>query len=684
MRTDDTRSASPALLKFQNYLNKAELLTEITLAPLDPASSSQLCRAWLGRPMTSELHERLYAFTEGNPYFLFQTLYSLAERRILIPGENPAPALAHTATQQQLQVPTSVRQAISLRTETLPAKTKDILNAAAVMGRQFGPALVQRVAGVTEAQLDRALSQLCERQIIVARENAYDFRHGMTREAVYAGINFHLRRKLHGQVFAALAASLRPAATAIEVQRLAYHAARAERWPEAFRFALQAGQMAWELFEVETARDYLEQAWNIASVHLPDLSQDDRLRCFEGLGDVYTTLGQFDDARKMFQDALDLPLVSARLHARVLLKIAEAYDHQGQLAAAAQWLEDALQALHADMEDALCAQICSQYSINRLKQGQITEAWTWAERACVTDSAQLHLLKAVLHRSSGEQERALGECDRAIALAKRPYNPVYLARGYTNRGVILSELNRWGEARQAHEEALATLATTHDMRIYAGAHCNLSDVCRHLGELESAQRLAETALHVATTLELHYEEALAHLNCGAALLEAGDPYRARTHHFEVAKRILQDHAIGQFRAEVERGIATAHLQAGRVSEAETAALAEIALATDPASPSPSDEGSGWRVLGDVRRTQARWQEAEEAFGRSIELLRQHGPKFELGLAYLDLARLLIDLERKDEAREASAAARPIFSEAGARLVLARVDTLDACLTDEIR
>jgi tetratricopeptide (TPR) repeat protein len=283
---------------------------------------------------------------------------------------------------------------------------------------------------------------------------------------------------------------------------------------------------------------------------------------------------------------------------------------------------------------------------------------------------------AMILRAIDRLEESLGHCDEAVVLAKKPNNLLDLAKAQTNRGVVLSQLNRWREAKQAHEQAQKVLSTTRDMRMYAGTQCNLSDVCRRLGDLEAAQRLADEALQLAVALDLHFEEALAHLNLGEALLECGQPRQARTEHLERAREVLDTREIAYLRAEVERGLAEAFAQEGQLEEAEQCARNAVRLAV--VQESGSDEGSGLRVLAAVQRAKGQRAEAEATLRQGIELVRRHGPRFELGQAALELARLLAgDPARLEEAGQALQEARAIFAEAGARLALAEVEALAA-------
>lgn len=666
LRTDDQGAMASPVLSLLTHFRRANLLTEIHLKPLNREDSHTLLCTSLGLTAAPLFHDRLFNFTEGNPYFLLETVRALSDQGVIYRDASGLPSTDYDEIgYHKLPVPRSIQQAIWQRLEALDPPALAFLNAAAVVGRQFDPYTVQQVAGLDDETAISALDQIMQRQFVRESGELYDFSHGLIRETISAALNPFKRKDLHRRAFAVLSESIKPVPSLAEVQQLALHADNGALWPEAFRYSLQAGLSTWELFDAPTALHYLERAQAAAHKLKTAIDPEDAVRLLLGLGDVCANLGRYDEARTHYQDAMLLAKADERLLARLQYKTAITYQDQARFDDALIWLERSYALAQRGLDDTLCAQVCMQYGIICVRRGNLSEALTWAERACAIDSAQYHNLMAVLQRSLDNLEEALRHCEQAIALAERQRNLLDLAKAYTNRGAVLSQMNRWQEAKQAHEQALQVLSTTRDMRMYVGAQCNLSDVCRHLGDLDTAIRLAEEALKLAEAYDLRFEQALAHLNVGEALMESGQPHRARTDHLIAALHILDELKITYLRAEVERSMAEAFLQEGELEQAEQAANNAIALAL--AQESGSDEGIGLRVLGAVQYAQGRLNEAEETLLRSVELLREHGPRFELAQTNMALARLLLDdPARRKQATSLLDEAEAIFKEAGAQ------------------
>jgi predicted ATPase len=109
--------------------------TQLRLDPLPHTSVQVLLDHLLGDDASLEaLKRRLSERTEGNPFFLEESIQTLAETQGLI-GEPGAYRLA--APLPSLQVPTTVQAVLAARIDRLPPEEKGVLQAAAVISRDI-------------------------------------------------------------------------------------------------------------------------------------------------------------------------------------------------------------------------------------------------------------------------------------------------------------------------------------------------------------------------------------------------------------------------------------------------------------------------------------------------------------------------------------------------------------------
>ena len=141
------------------------------------------------------LVDRLSEATGGNPFFLLETLRTLAEAEDPL---DPPPGLP------DIPLPDSVRQAVEMRVQRLSSTARQVLEAAAVLGLPFDFDTLHLTAGRQEMETVDGLDELVARQLLVEQAGCYHFRHDMVRDAVASGLSTYRRRLLHRRAAEAL------------------------------------------------------------------------------------------------------------------------------------------------------------------------------------------------------------------------------------------------------------------------------------------------------------------------------------------------------------------------------------------------------------------------------------------------------------------------------------------------
>ena len=665
--------------EFRTDLHRCGLLTEISLAPLSEEQTHELLRIMSGMANLPRFSRRLHEHTEGNPFYLLEMIQALFAQGTLFKDERGGWATVYddlTRDYSELPLPEGVSDLMEPRLEGLDPLAREFLDVAAVVGREFDLFMVQQISGLDRGQLREVVDELVTRGLVRADRRSCEFAHGLLRETVYRDLNFLDCPELHEKVGQALERTVGQAPSPSEIEQLAHHFYMAELWEPALKYQLGAGLGAWSNFEAHAARRYLETANEIAETRLgKKIPEEQKLACLKGLGGVYGNLGPYDQALSYYQSALQMVDGDPVQTADLCWRIAVVYERQPQYDEALQWLDRGLAALGDDGDPAILSRLYMQHGLIRCKQGRLEDAFDWATKALIVESAQAHNLLAVLHRARGETEVALSHCDRCIQLSDAAGDLINLSKGYTNRGVILVDMDRWSEAVSDYERALELLIDTGDAYFHAMTLGNLADVLRHLGDLEAAYEYAKTALEESLVLESDFDIALAHLNLGETLLEQGEPRRARIEHLEVGLSQLLKHEIKDLLPQAERDIAQSFLQEGLLEEAEEAAKRALQAASEPLS--WPDLGVAQRIMGQVYHEQGRSSEGEALLKQSLETLRQHGPRYELGRTYLALGfALATDDNRRVETRQALDQAASIFQELGAKLDLQKIDAFN--------
>src|SRR5207249_2474892 len=190
-----------------------------------------LLHALLGDDRSLEpLTQLLITRTEGNPFFLEESVRTLVETGILV-GTPGAYRLAQAVP--SIQVPATVQAVLAARIDRLPPDEKRLLQTAAVMGMEVPLPLLQAIAELPEEALQRGLTHLQAAEFLYETrlfpEHAYTFKHALTHEVAYRSLLQERRRALHTQIVEVLE-TLAGDRLADQVERLADHAVRGAVW----------------------------------------------------------------------------------------------------------------------------------------------------------------------------------------------------------------------------------------------------------------------------------------------------------------------------------------------------------------------------------------------------------------------------------------------------------------------
>src|SRR5262249_41988226 len=100
-------------------------------------------------------------------------------------------------------IPATLADSLMGRLDRLSA-AKEVAQRAAVLGREFGYALLAATAGVEEAALRYGLARLVEAEVLYARREqpaaTYTFKHALIQETSYQSLLKRARRQLHARV----------------------------------------------------------------------------------------------------------------------------------------------------------------------------------------------------------------------------------------------------------------------------------------------------------------------------------------------------------------------------------------------------------------------------------------------------------------------------------------------------
>jgi tetratricopeptide (TPR) repeat protein len=278
---------------------------QLRIDPLPPENAEELLHALLGEDLTlAPLTRILIERTQGNPFFLEESVRSLVETHVLIGTRG---AYRVTTAPDAWQIPATVQAILAARIDRLAPEDKRLLQAAAVIGKDVPFALLQAIASVPEDTLRRGLGHLQTAEFLYETnlfpDLEYTFKHALTHEVAYGSLLQDRRRVLHARIADAIEALYLERLTE-QVERLAHHAFRGELWEKAVTYLRQASAKAFARSAYRESAVCLEQAL-AALAHLPESREtlDQGIDLRFDLRNSLTPLAEFERVEGDLRDA---------------------------------------------------------------------------------------------------------------------------------------------------------------------------------------------------------------------------------------------------------------------------------------------------------------------------------------------------------------------------------------------
>jgi class 3 adenylate cyclase/tetratricopeptide (TPR) repeat protein len=612
--------------------------TQLRLDPLPAEGAEELLRVLLGdaaelQPLKQLLIER----TEGNPFFLEESIRTLVETKVLI-GERGAYRLAKALA--SIQVPAKVQAILAARIDRLPPEEKHLLQCAAVIGKDVSLPLLRAIAELAEDDLHRGLAHLQTAEFLYETslfpELEYTFKHALTQEVAYGILLQERRRALHAKIVGAIEQT-HPDRLAEQVERLAYHAFRGELWEQAVSYFRRAGAKAALRSAYREAVACFEQAL-LALKHLPEtpaiLEQAFDLRL--ELRPWLAPLGDYDRMLDNLREAEAL---------------AEAQGDRRRLGLVRAFMTDYFR-LTGDNEQAVA---CGEQAL-----------------AFATDLGDFSL-QVLANQFLGHACHAVGDYRRAVQLLRCNVEalsgelirerfgssafPSVFSRSYM--AFSLADLGEFTEAISVAEEAvrIAEEADTAHSQVLASHSLGLVYLCK--GDLDRAIPVLEQAFlrcqagHIPLGVRL-LASALGYAYVLSGRVSDAIPLLEQALQQAEALKVVFRYALWL------AWLGEAYLLAGRSGDAIKVALRAVERAS--AYKEPGHQAYAHRLLGEIaaHAEPPDVQKAETAYQQALALADLLGMRPLRGQCQLGLGALYHRLGRLEQARKELSAAAALF------------------------
>jgi class 3 adenylate cyclase/tetratricopeptide (TPR) repeat protein len=638
--------------EYQHPWGNKTYYTQLRLDPLPPETAEELLVALLGADASLDALKRvLIARTEGNPFFLEESVRALVEIESLL-GERGSYRLARPLP--AIQVPATVQAVLATRIDRLQSGDKALLQTASVIGKDIPLVLLQAIAEDAEEELHAAIGRLQAAELVYETqlfpELEYTFKHALTHEVTYGSIVQERRRALHAAIVDAIE-RLHAGRLNEHVERLAHHALCGELREKAVHYLRQAGLKATARSALLDARVWFEQA----------------LGALKALPDDLSTLEQ------AFETRLELRPVLQQL---------------GEVRPALECLREAENLAERLNDDRRRGRVCALMTNIHSQLGELDEARASGTRARAIAQALGDLELRILSTTYLENARYLrGEYEQVVELATDnlaalPAEWVHEYVGlpvpasvYDRCWLVLSlaQLGRFAEAAEFEAEAIQLAEPT--QRAFAVSMAHYASGTLHLlkGDWTKARSLIEQWIGVvrAGNVVLHLPWAVA--SSAWVLAQLGETSEALCR-LQEGEQLLDHHAargIVGYRGWAYHALGRASLLVGRLDEAQR--LGDRALESSPSH--PGFAAHALYLRGDIvtHPDRCNAESGEAQYRKALALAEPRGMRPLVAHCHLGLGKLLQFTGKRDQAGEHLTTATTMYREMDMQFWLKQVD-----------
>ena len=286
-----------SLLELVGDVRREGLLKRLDLGGLAEPEVAELVAALGVNGAEPAFVRALHGETEGNPFFIEEVVRHLRESERELHAD---------ISLTEAGVPDGVREVTARRLRRLDPESRQALQFAAVIGREFDYDVLEAVAPIHDDALIAALEDGVDARVLreTGRVGRYAFTHALVRATLYDGLSRLRRARLHGRVGEAIV-RLRGSDLDPYLPQLAFHFAQAapvEQPDRAIDYALAAARRADRLLAWEEAAQHYRAA--LRARDLTGAREDPvRAELLLAQGASEDRAGLEDAARATFQDA---------------------------------------------------------------------------------------------------------------------------------------------------------------------------------------------------------------------------------------------------------------------------------------------------------------------------------------------------------------------------------------------
>jgi class 3 adenylate cyclase/tetratricopeptide (TPR) repeat protein len=588
-------------------------VTRMALRPLSSEDGMKVLNAVVRERLAESLTRRILDKAEGNALFLEEL------GRVMRQDDDLRPAT---------RIPDTVQDVLMARIDGLAEEPKRLLQAAAVLGRQFALRVIEAIwdgAGEPIAHLRELTQSEFLYEYTDETGSIFVFRHSLSQEVAYASLAIARRRALHAAAGRALEQLYAHHLWDV-YDRLAYHYSQADDAAMAVKYLTICATSAAHRYAHAEAVTAAKEAL----AHAQRLPPDQQARCVRGLvlsqAQSLFLLGRLPDTLS------------------VLLEHHEHFEQSSEASWAGRYY----------------ALLANTYAF----LGENEEAGRTAQRSlqAATQSGDLatvgkaNYVLAMVSFSSGQAEQGIAFARQAISRLEAARESRWLGQAHWALATNYVIIGRFEDAIAACRRAEAIGVAIEDPRLQKSVAWTLGYIYAMLGEADTAIFACTQSLEGSPN-PLNTALALGFLGYAELMKRDAD---AAIGHLEDAVSRMSEFRLRQNHGWFMTFLGEAYCLKGYHDKAQELVRRGLQLTRDARF--LFGVGYGERALGRVATAQGAFVEAHEHLQAASRTFESIGGRFELARTRLDLAALAGRAGNPESLQDHVSAAAALFAE----------------------
>ena len=703
---------------FQNVIqsiSREGLYDPLEIEPLENADVARMLSLMVDVSPSPELTDYIYMETGGNPFFIEELMKSLEENEAFIWDKEEL----SFDRNRKIVIPLSVSGVVDRKLGMMSRQARELLEYAAVTGREFDFAFLRDLTVMNEGQLFDLLDEILNMRLLKeSNGERFCFSEDVIRETIYQKINKVRLSRYHGTIGEKLLSINKDNIEEV-VEELSHHFYLCGNKEEAIKYSIQAADRARDSYANQDAIGYYSRALEC----LKDTSIEDRylkeIECLEKRADVLKCIGDTERAIEDLEEAIRKARETGNRikEAECLLAFCEVCQNRAKYTETEQKADMALD-IYRELNDEKGEASClTQIGRSYWSRSEYSQALEFFQKSLkIQEGIKDRRGEAVnfnsigiVYGETGEFAKALDYFQRSSDIKDEAGDSLGVAASLNNIGIVYDHIGDHSEAMDFYQRALEIIEEIGDLRgeaitlnnIGIGSLClgedskalrsferslkiseaigdrrgeaasliNIGIIYDHLGELSRAMETYRRSIMIQRKIGDREGEAASLLSIADIFTQQGE-YSDGEEYFERAHEIAQEIKSKMLLAYINLGFTILRLEKGDLAGAEESLKQSISLKDELAS--KEIDALVYCASGRISVKLKKWKEAESSFRKSITVYESIGNRFNLGQIYYHLGLMFNESAEQDRADKSFDESQKIFEKLGSQIWIEKI------------